>query len=155
RAHQRDAAARDDALLDGRARGVQRVLDAVLLLLERRLRLRADVHDGHAAGELRQPLLELLAVVVAGDRAGLVPGLRDARLRRGLLAPALDERGLVLVDHDLLGRAELAHLHVLEVDARLLGDEGAAGEHGDVPEVLLAAVAEARRLDRAALEPAA
>src|SRR4030095_11776628 len=37
RAQQRHAAARDDALLDGRSRRVQRVLDARLLLLHRRL----------------------------------------------------------------------------------------------------------------------
>ena len=61
RAEERDAAAGDDALLDRRARRVERVLDASLLLLHLGLGVRADLDDGDAAGELREALLELLA----------------------------------------------------------------------------------------------
>ncbi len=65
RADERDAAAGDDALFDGRARRVQRVFDAGLLLLHLGLGGRADLDDRDAADELREALLELLAVVVA------------------------------------------------------------------------------------------
>jgi hypothetical protein len=54
-----------------------------------------------------------------------------------------------LVDDDLLGLAELVELDVLELDAEVLGDRLAAGQDRDVLEHGLAAVAEARRLDRA------
>jgi hypothetical protein len=64
RAEQCDAAAGDDAFFDRRAGGVQGVFDAGLLLLHLRSRCGADVDLGHAAGQLGQPLLELLAVVV-------------------------------------------------------------------------------------------
>ena len=60
------AAAGDDALLDGRAGRRERVLDAVLLLLELDLGGRADLDDGDAAGQLGEALLELLPVVVGG-----------------------------------------------------------------------------------------
>jgi hypothetical protein len=43
---------------------------------------------------------------------------------------------------------------LVERDAEVFGDRGAAGEHGDVAEVGLAAVAEARRLDGADVEHA-
>ena len=86
RPQQRDATAGDDAFLDGRARRVERVLDARLLLLHLGLGGRADLDDGDAAGELGQPLLELLLVVVRGRLLDLRPELLD---------PALD----------LLGRA--------------------------------------------------
>ena len=66
---QRDAAAGDDALLERRAGGLQRVLDAVLLLLHLRLGRRADLDHRDAAGELRQPLLQLLAVEVGVRRS--------------------------------------------------------------------------------------
>ena len=59
-ADQRDAAAGDDALFDGRAGRRDGVLDAVLLLLELDLGGRADLDHGDAAGELGEPLLELL-----------------------------------------------------------------------------------------------
>ena len=51
--------------------------------------------------------------------------------------------------------AELRELRVLELEAELLGDDLAAGEDRDVLEHPLAAVAEARRLDRDGLEGAA
>ena len=60
------AAAGDEALLDRRAGRRERILDAVLLLLELDLGGRADLDDGDAAGQLGEALLELLAVVVGG-----------------------------------------------------------------------------------------
>src|SRR5205814_7585733 len=69
RAQQRHAAARHDAFLDRRARRVQRVLDASLLLLHLGLGGRADLDDRDAADQLGQPLLQLLAIVV---RRGLL-----------------------------------------------------------------------------------
>src|SRR6185503_6364379 len=65
-AQEGDAAPRNDPLFDGRAGRVERVLDAGLLFLHLGLGRRADVDDGHAAGELRETLLELLLVVVGG-----------------------------------------------------------------------------------------
>src|SRR5207249_304307 len=59
---ERDATTGDDALLNRRAGGRERVLDAVLLLLQFGLRCRADLDHRDATGELRQPLLQLLAV---------------------------------------------------------------------------------------------
>ena len=54
----------------------------------------------------------------------------------------------VLVDLDLLGLAELAELEVLELQAQVLADHGAAGQDRHVAEHGLAAIAEARGLDR-------
>ena len=57
------AATGEDALLDGCAGGVQGIVEAVFLLLHLDLRSGADVDDGHAAGQLGEALLQLLAVV--------------------------------------------------------------------------------------------
>ena len=74
RLQQRDATTGDDALLDGRLRVANGVLDAVLALLELDLGGRADLDDRDAAGQLGQALLQLLAVVV---------GVATSRSRRG------------------------------------------------------------------------
>lgn len=58
RVQERDAAARDDALINGRARRVERVDDAVLLLAHLDLGRAADLDDGNAARELREALLQ-------------------------------------------------------------------------------------------------
>ena len=79
-AQQRDAAAGDDAFLDGRLGRVHRVLDARLLLLHLGLGGRADLDDGDAADQLREPLLQLLAVVVGGGLLDLRADLLDAAL---------------------------------------------------------------------------
>ena len=107
----------------------------------------ADLDHGDAAGELGQPLLQLLAVVVGGGVLDLLPDLGDARLDVGLLAGAVDDGRVVLGDDHLLGAAEHVERDVLELDAEILGDHLAAGEHGDVLQHGLAAVAEAGRLD--------
>src|SRR5690606_21007454 len=115
----------------------------------------ADVDDGHAAGELGKALLELLAVVVGGGLVDLTTDLLHAGLDVGRLAGALDDGGVFLVNGDVLGAAEVGDLHVLKLDAEVLGDAAAAGEHGDVFEHGLAAVAEAGGLDGADVEGAA
>ena len=87
-----------DAFLDRGAGRVQRVLDARLLLLHLDLGGGADADHGHAADQLRQPLLQLLAVVVGGGLLDLGADLLDAALDVGLLAGAVDDGGVVLVD---------------------------------------------------------
>ena len=115
---QRDAATRHDALLEGRARGLQRVLDAVLLLLHLGLGGSADLDHRDTAGELRQPLLQLLAVEVGVGVLDLRLQLLDPALDRVRLAGTVDDRRRVLVDDDLAGTAELRDLRVLELETR-------------------------------------
>ena len=83
RPQQRHAAARHDAFFDGRLGRVHRVLDARLLFLHLGLGRRPDLDDRHAADQLGEPLLQLLAVVV---------GRRVLDLRAQLLDAALDRR---------------------------------------------------------------
>src|SRR5207248_3048868 len=152
RAQVRDAAAGHDAFLDRRAGGVQRVLDAGLLLLHLRLGGRADVDHRHAADQLGQALLQLLAVVVRGGLLDLRPDLLHARLDIALLAGPVDEGGVVLADRYALGAPEVLQGDALQLDAEVLGDHASTGQRGDVLEHGLAAVAEARRLDRAGIQ---
>src|SRR5690606_26047169 len=142
RAQQRDAAARDDAFLDGRARGVQRVLDAGLLLLHLDLGRGTDADDRDAAGQLRDALLQLLAVVVAGGFLDLRTDRLDARFDRARLAGAVDDRRVLLADLDALGAAQILQRRLLERHAGLFRDHGAAGQDGHVLEHRLAAIAE-------------
>src|SRR6267378_2515226 len=152
---QRRAAAGDDTFLDSRASGVHSVFDTRLLFLEFGFGGCADLDDGDAADQLGKALLELFLVVVAGGvfdlRADLLHTAFDVRG----LAGAFDDRGVVLVDGDFLGAAEVLKLHVLELDAEVFGDGLAASESGNVFEHGLAAVAKARGLNGGALQRAA
>src|SRR5262249_9167481 len=139
-----DAAAGDDALGHRGPRRVQRILNAALGLLHLGLGGRADADDGHAAGQLRQPLAELLLVVFALGLGHLGANLLDAPLNVGLLAGAADDRGALLLDAHRLGLAELVQRDVFELDAEVFADELAAGQYGDVAHHGLAAVAETR-----------
>src|SRR5208337_2958126 len=154
-AQQRNAAARNDAFLDRRAGGVEGVVDAVLLLLDLDLGRAADADHRDAARELGQTLLQLLTVVVRGGLLDLRLDLTDAALDVRLLAGAVDDRGVLLLDADALGLAEHLKVDVLELDAEILGDHRAARQDRDVLEHRLAPVAEARGLDRRDLEAAA
>jgi hypothetical protein len=57
---------------------MQSVFHASLLLLHFGLCGRAHLDDGNAAGQFRQPLLQLLAVIVGGRLVDLSAQLLDA-----------------------------------------------------------------------------
>src|SRR5207249_8274911 len=116
---ERDAATRHEAFLDRRAGRIGRVLHARLLLLHGRLGRGPDLDHGHATGQLGQPLLQLLAVVVAGGLVDLGADLLDTPLNSGRLAGAVEDRGVVLVPDDLLALAAASVLAFLELDAEL------------------------------------
>ena len=103
---QSDAAARNDALFDSCARCLQRVLDAGLLLLELGLGCSTDLEHCHAAGELGEALLELLAVEVGLGAIELGLDLGDAVLNILLIARAVDDERILLGDLDGLRSAE-------------------------------------------------
>src|SRR3989344_5314421 len=155
RAQQRGAAAGKDSFLDRRGGRVERVVDAVLLLLDLDLGRAADTDHRDTARELGEPPLKLLAVVVAGRGLDLLADLRDAGVDIRLRADAVDDRRIILVDDDLLGASEHVDRDALELDPKLLAGDIAAGEYRDILEHRLAAVTKARRLDRCDLEPAA
>ena len=72
-----------------------------------------------------------------------------------LLAAAADDRRVVGRNDHLLGRAEVGELHRIERHAEVLENGVGAGQHGDVAEHGLAAVAVAGRLHRHHVEDAA
>src|SRR5262249_41722825 len=154
-AQQRNAAARHDAFLDRRAGGVERVLDAVLLLLALDLGRAADADHRDAARELGETLLQLLPVVVRRGFLDLRLDLTDARLDVLALAGAVNDRRLLLLDDHLFGAAQHLQRDALELDAEVLRDELAPREDRDVLEHGLAAVPAAGCLDGRDLEAAA
>src|SRR5215208_1286086 len=105
-AQQRDAATWHDAFLDCGASCIERILDAILFLLDLDLGGAADPDHRNAAREFCEPLLQLLLVVVGRRLLDLGFDLADARLDFGALAGAVNDRGLFLLDDDLLGAPE-------------------------------------------------
>src|SRR5205807_5824921 len=152
---QRDPAAGNDALFDRRPRGMHRIIDAILALLHFDFGRAADADDGNPARQFRQALLQFLLVVIRGRLVDLRTQLSAATLDLRLLAGAVDNRRAVLVDADLLGRAEHVERDALELDAKILADYLTAAQDGKVIEHCLAAIAEARRLHSRDLQPAA
>src|SRR3954463_8608314 len=152
---QGDAAARDDAFLDRGAGRMHRVIDAILALLHLDLGRAADADHRDAARELGKTLLEFLTVVVRGGFLDLRLDLGHARLDVGLLAGAIDDRGVLLVDHHLLGATEHGERDVLHLDAEIFRDRLTTGQNRDVLQHGLAAIAEARSLDGGNLEATA
>src|SRR5690606_3292769 len=155
RTEQRHATAGDDALLDRGPRRMQSILDARLLLLHLGLGGRTDVDHRDAASQLREPLLQLLAVVVRGALLDRDTDLVDPALDLLRIARAVHDRGVALVDDDPLRTAEVGQDRVLELEADLLADHLAARQDRDVLQPGLAAITEAGRLDRADLQRAA
>src|SRR5882724_7845611 len=144
----------ENAFFDGRTGSVHGVFDASLLLFHFGLGRGTNFDHSHATDQLRQPFLQLLAVVVAGRLLDLAANFFYPAFDLVVLALAFDDGGIVLVHGDLLGLAEVGYLDVLQLDAEVFGDGLAAGEGGDVLQHGFAAIAEAGRLDGADLQRA-
>src|SRR5262249_54814722 len=114
----------------------------------------APAEPGTPPRKLRQPLLQLLTVVIGGGFLDLRLDLSDASLNISLLTGATHDRGVFLLDRHLLGTAEHIDRHVLKLDTEIRGDHGAASQDRDILQHRLASVAEARRLDGSSLEAA-
>src|ERR1700687_15340 len=147
RVQQHGATARDDALFHRGLGRAQRVFDAVLLLFLLHFGRSSNLDHGDAAGELREPLLQLLLVEVGGGLLDLRLDGLDPRLDGLGLARALHDRGVVLSHGHAARVAELLDLGLVELEDEIFRDDLAAGEDGHVLEHRLAAVTEARRLD--------
>jgi len=134
---------------------MERVFHAGFLFLHFGFGRGADFNHGHAADQFGQPFLKFLAIVIGGGLFDLGADLFDAAFQFGALSCAVDDRGVVLVDGDLLGASEVFDFHVLQFVAHVFGNHLAAGEDGDVFQHGLAAIAEAggfngRHMQRAA-----
>ena len=152
---QRQSPAGDDSLRHRGLRGADRVVEGLLLALHLGLGRRPHAHDGDAAGELGEPLLELFLVVLARGLVDFLPDLLLAPLDGLLVAGAADDGRAVLVDDDPRRVAELLDLEALELDPELLGEDLPAREDRDVLQHGLAPVAVAGGLHGHALERAA
>src|SRR5438046_2127233 len=149
-----DATARNDTFVHSSTGRMHRVFDARLLLLHFRLGRRANLDDRHTANQLRQPLLQLFAIVVGSRLFDLNSNLFHAPFDGRTLTTAFDDGGVVLVDDDLFRRAEILNLDVLQLDTKIFRDRTALGEGCDIVQHRLAAIAKARsfygrRLQRA------
>ena len=112
--HQCRATAGDDALGDRCLGGGDGVLDAVLAFLGLGLGGGTDLDDGDAAGQLGQPLLQLLAIPVRVGLVDLGLDLCDA-VCDGRLGPAtVDDGGAVLGHRDPTHRTQHLEADVLQ-----------------------------------------
>ena len=127
---------------------MQRVINAVLTLLNFDFRSAANLDHSYAASKLCKTLLQLLFVVIACGGFDLRTDLFDARLDVSFAAGTVNNRGVVLVDSDALGFTQHAERDVLELDAEVFADHFALGEDRNVLQHRLAAITEARCLDR-------
>jgi hypothetical protein len=100
-------------------------------------------------------ILQLLTVVVRGGLLDLRPDLLDTSFDVGLLSGAVDDRGVLLIDHHLFGAAEHVHCNLVEFDTEILADRLSASKNRDVFEHGLAAITETRRFHRRDLEATA
>ena len=134
---------------------MQSVFDARLLLFHFHLGGGPDLQNRDPADQLRQALLQLLLIVVAGGGRELGADLLDPTLDRLRRPSTIDDRGRVLVEDHALGAPEIGQGHVLELAPELFADGLSAGQRRHVLQHRLAPVAEVRRLDGGAIQRAA
>src|SRR5205807_2525766 len=108
-----------------RAERVQRVFDAGFLFFHFHFSRRADLDQGHAAGELGHTLLQLFLVVIRRRILDLLANVLHTRFDRGLFAGAVDDRRVILADLDALRTAQVLQLRVFEFESEFFRDHRA------------------------------
>src|SRR5439155_1105864 len=102
---------------------------------------RTDPDHAEPAGQPRQPLVELVPVPLRLGRLDLLADLLDPGGHLVRAPRAVDDRGVVLVDHDPPGPAQRLDAHRLQLVPELRRDQLGTGEHRDVLQHRLAPVA--------------
>ncbi|MNZ48629.1 hypothetical protein D3C78_663770 [compost metagenome] len=99
--------------------------------------------------------MQFFTVVVRGSLGNLSADLGDTRFDVALYTSAVDDDGVFLGQGHALGVTQVLQGSGLQAQADFFGDHGTAGQDSDVLQHGLAAVAEARCLDRSNLDDAA
>lgn len=143
----------EDTTLDGSASSVQGVNNAVLLLTDLDLGGATNLDDGNTTRELSETLLELLLLVLRGG--GVSHDTTDllAALSKAVFATlTVQDDGVLLGDGDGTGGTEHVRGELLELEVKLVSEDGTVGEDTKVTKDALAVVTEARGLDGSNLE---
>ena len=145
----------DDALFQSGTGGGHSVLDAVLAFLRLNLGCGADLDDAHAAGELSQALLELLAIPFGVHALDFAAQLLHTVLDGLGVAAAVHDGGVGLGDGHAACRAQVLQGDLRQVNAELTGHDGAAGQNCQILHDCLAAVTETGSLQSDHIDGAA
>mmetsp|Transcript_9899 Transcript_9899/g.32724 ORF Transcript_9899/g.32724 Transcript_9899/m.32724 type:complete len:223 (+) Transcript_9899:645-1313(+) len=152
--HERGTAARHDAFLNRRERGVLGILDAQLPVLQLGFRRRADFDHGDAAAELGDSLRDLLRVVDGVGFRELLFELRDADVNLVSRRRVCDYGGGVVCDCYFPGVPEAVHGRGAGSEAEVAREERRAGDDGDVLQKRLASLAEPGGFNRGDVQDA-
>jgi hypothetical protein len=148
-ANQGNTTTRDNAFFHGSAGRVHCVFHAGFLFLHFGFSRGAHFDHRNATNQLRQTLLELLAIVIAGGVIHLSADFLYAAFNLAALAFAFHDRAVVFINRDFLGAAQVRDLYAFQLQAQVFRDGLAAGEDGNVLQHGFAAIAEARRFHAA------
>src|SRR5262249_48384983 len=125
-AQQSDTTPGENAFLNRGPGRMHGIVNAVLAFLHLDLSGATDADHGNPARKLRQPLLQLLTIVVGGSFLDLRLDLSYTSLNIVLLAGTTHDRGVLLLDRHLLGTAKHIDRHVLKLDTEVRGHHGTA-----------------------------
>ena len=128
---------------------MQRVFYPSFLLFHLGLGRCADLDDSDAAGELRQPFLQLFTIVIGGSLLHLRPELLDSAFDALRFSRSINNCGVVFRNRDSPSAAKVRQLHVFKLGPHFFHDGFTAHQSGNVFQHGLTAIAEAWRLDSA------
>ncbi|KIW09594.1 hypothetical protein, variant [Verruconis gallopava] len=142
-----------DTLLNGSARRIQSINNAVLLFSDLDLRGTTDLDDSHTARELSQTLAQLLLLVLRGRWVGHDATDLFSSLSNCVLATlTVEDDSVLLGDGDGTGGTEHVRRRLLKLDVQFVREHGAVGQNGNIAKDTLPVVTEARSLDSSDLQ---
>ena len=125
-------AACDDAFLNSCLRSCQSILHTKFRFLHLSLSSSAYADNSNAACQFRQSLLKFLSVKVRGGLLDLGSDLAYSCRDLVLVAAAVHDDGVLLLNLYGFRAAKLIHGYFLQIQAKLIGDYLSACQDGDI-----------------------
>ncbi len=119
----------------------------MLLLFQFDFGGRTHADHGHAAGQLGQALLQLLAVVVAGAVVNFGFDLVDTTTNGPFVAGTTDNGGIIFGRGNFVGTAQIIKRGGIKFASHFFGDDGATGQNSNILQHSFAAITKARSFD--------
>lgn len=104
------------------------IVNAVLPFLHLNFSRAAHADDGHAAGQLRESLLEFFAIVFGRGVFDQPPDLSDASLDSLLLPSTVHDRCAFTFDANTASAPQHIHCYIFECEADIFRQKGASSD---------------------------
>src|SRR6056297_1899947 len=137
-----NAATGNDPFFNSSSGGTESIIEPVFFLFHLHFGSSSDINHSHTTCQFGKAFLQLLTVIVRGRILDLLTNLVDPCFDHLLITGTVYNRGVLLINGDLLGITQHIDGGAFQFQSFLFRNHGTSGKDGDILEHLFPAVTE-------------